>query len=110
MKFTVINNPNHTAHNGFTNAQFKRLDGLYLKSAGQGVLTYRTVDCDFDAGIARYTYYQSQDMAPFLQFIIRKVGPNNIMYEVYQHGKGRIAKSGVFDRAFDVLRDHIENL
>lgn len=95
---------------GFTNPQFKQLDGLYLVAAGVGALTYRTVECDFDAGVASYTYYKSEHYAPALQFIIRRVGPRSTMYEVYLQGKGRIAKSGVFDKAFEVLREHIETL
>lgn len=110
MTFEVINNPAVGHHSGFTNAQFKKLDGLYLKAASQKTLTYRTVDCDFDEDVATYTYFKSENEAPYLQFIIRKVGPRSTMYEVYLRGKGRIAKSGVFERAFEKLAQEIESL
>ncbi len=32
------------------------------------------------------------------------------MFEVYKHGKGRIAKSGVFDRAYEKLCNEVEKL
>ncbi len=95
---------------GFSNWQFKKLDGLYLQSAAKGVLTYRTVDCDFDEGVASYTYYKSEHFAPYLRFLIRRVGPRVSMYEVYLQDKGRIFKSGVFERAFERLRIEVENL
>lgn len=110
MTFTVIDNPNHKARTGFTNAQFKKLDGLYLKAASDGLLSYRTIDCDFDAGIATYIYFKTGQSVPHLQFIIRKVSPHNMMYEVYKHAKGRIFKSGLFDRAFEVLAELINDL
>jgi hypothetical protein len=100
-----------TSHpSGFTNAQFKQLDGLYLQAAAKGVLTYRTVDCDFDEGVATYTYYKSEGFKPHLQFVIRKVGPRTTMYEVYMQDKGRIAKSGIFQRAHERLHAEIMSL
>lgn len=90
--------------------QFKQLDGLYLQAAGAKALTYRTVECDFDEGVASYTYYKTQGHAPYLQFIIRKVGPRSTMYEVFLQDKGRIAKSGVFEKAFERLKTEIESL
>jgi len=110
MTFEVINNPKTLAKTGFTNSQFKRLDGLYLRAAAAKVLTYRTVDVDFDEGVAYYTYYKSEGHAPYLQFIIRKVGPRTMMYEVFLQDKGRIKKSGVFDLAFERLHKEIEDL
>lgn len=95
---------------GFTNAQFKKLDGLYLQAAAASVLTYRSVECDFDQGVASYTYYKSEHMSPYLQFVIRKVGPRATMYEVFMQDKGRIAKSGVFQKAFEKLKSEIEAL
>lgn len=95
---------------GFTNAQFKKLDGLYLRTAAAHILTYRSVECDFDEGVASYTYYKSEHMSPFLQFVIRKVGPRTTMFELYLQDKGRIAKSGVFDKAFERLAEEIEKL
>ena len=95
---------------GFTNAQFKKLDELYLRAAANGILTYRSIECDFDEGVASYTYYKSEHMAPYLQFVIRKVGPRSTMYELYLQDKGRIAKSGVFEKAYDRLADEVERL
>ena len=95
---------------GFTNAQFKKLDGLYLRAAAAKVLTYRSVHCDFDEGVASYVYYKSESHAPYLEFIIRKVGPRTTMYEGYLQGKGRVVKSGVFEKAFLRLTAEIEAL
>ncbi len=110
MTFNVINNPAFLAKAGFTNAQFKKLDGLYLQAAAEKVLTYRTVECDFDEGVVSYTYFKSEGHAPYLQFIIRKVGPRTMMYEVFKQNKGRIKKSGVFDIAYQKLKNEIEAL
>lgn len=110
MSFEVINNPDFRAKTGFTNAQFKKLDGLYLRAAAEKALNYRTVDCDFDEGLATYTYYTAENQPPFLQFVIRKVGPRTVMYEVFKQGKGRILKSGVFDKAFRRVETEIREL
>ena len=95
---------------GFTNAQFKKLDGLYLRAAAMKVLTYRSVECDFDEGVASYTYYKVEGHTPYLQFIIRKVGPRTTMYEVFMQDKGRVVKSGVFEKAFERLQMEVEKL
>ena len=95
---------------GFTNTQFKKLDGLYLMAAAKHLLTFRTVDCDFDEGVASYTYYKSEHLSPYLSFVIRRVGPRTTMYEVYLQDKGRVAKSGVFEKAFERLQAEVENL
>jgi len=110
MTFEVIHNTAYSQPAGFSHNQFRKLDQLYCVSARDKTLTYRTVDCDFDEGVASYTYYKSACQAPYLQFLIRKVGPRTTMFEVFKHGKGRIAKSGVFDIAFEKLRNEIENL
>ncbi len=110
MSFRVIDNPNFFPKTGFTNAQFKKLDALYLKSAAEKILNYRSVECDFDEGVASYTYHKSESQSPYFQFIMKKVGPRTMMYEVYKQGKGRIAKSGVFDRAYEKLHEEIESL
>lgn len=110
MTFRVIDNPKFEAQSGFTNAQFKALDDLYCRAAAVKVLKYRTVECDFDEGMARYTYFKSQNLAPVLEFVICKVGPKTLMYEVYAQGRGRIAKSGVFSIAFEKLKKEIEDL
>ena len=57
-----------------------------------------------------YTYFKSSNQAAYLQFVIRKVGPRTTMFEVYKQGKGRIAKSGVFDRAYDKLCNEVDLL
>lgn len=103
-------NPAMRRASGFTNAQFKKLDGLYLKAASEKALSYRTVDCDFDEGVAAYTYYKSRYHAPYLQFVIRRVGPRATMYEVFLQGKGRVAKSGEFAKAYAKLAAAVERL
>ncbi len=110
MTFEVINNPAFVQPAGFTKQQFRMLDQVYCACATEKTLTYRTVECDFDQGIASYTYYKSFNHAPYLQFIIRKVGPKSTMFELYKYGKGRIAKSGVFERTYDRLCAEIELL
>lgn len=107
MTFRVIDNPNLRAQAGFTTGQFRKLDGLYLRAAAVRALTYRTVECDFDEEVASYTYYETEGRTSYLQFVIAKVGPRTMMYEVYKQGKGRIAKSGVFERAFEKLEKEI---
>ncbi|MGH1455974.1 MAG: hypothetical protein ACRBDI_04270 [Alphaproteobacteria bacterium] len=110
MVFEVIHNPAFQQPAGFTQNQFRKLDQLYCSASVHKVLTYRTVECDFDAGLASYTYYLSNQNVPYLQFVIRKVGPATTMFEVYKQGKGRIAKSGVFDRAYEKLSVEIDLL
>lgn len=110
MTFGIIDNPKFEAQSGFTNTQFKALDDLYCRAAAQKVLKYRTVECDFDEGMACYTYYKAEHCPPVFEFVISKVGPKTLMYEVYAKGRGRIAKSGVFTIAFEKLRKEIEDL
>lgn len=100
----------NTLESGFTAAQFQKIDGLFLRAASVKALTHRTVECDFEAGRATYTYFKSEHHAPSYQFVIQRVGPRTLMYEVFKQGKGKIAKSGVFDNAYDALRGEIENL
>ncbi len=97
-------------HSGFTRGQFQKLDGLYLRAASAKKLVYRTVECDFDEGVAVYTYYQSEQHSPYLQFIIRQVGPRTSMFEVFLQCKGRIVKSGMFEKAFARLQKEVEAL
>ena len=108
MTFEVINNPIFSQASGFTSAQFKKLDQLYCMAASDGSLTYRTVDCNFDDGVATYTYYKSEYQSPYLQFIIRQVGPCSTMFELFKQGKGLIVKSGIFDRTYDRLAKEIK--
>ncbi len=110
MVFEVINNPAFSQAPGFTQEQFRKLDQLYCIAASRKALNYRTVDCDFELGIATYTYYVSCQHAPYLQFVIRQVGPRTMMYELYKQDKGRIVKSGIFNRAYDRLFKEIEEL
>lgn len=110
MVFEVINNPLQSKHLGFTQAQFKKLDALYLKAASHKVLTYRTVECDFDQGSASYTYYKSEYQSPYLQFVISQVGPSTMMYELYLQNKGRIKKSGLFEKTYESLKTEVEKL
>jgi hypothetical protein len=110
MAFEVIHNPAYVAVTGFTRGQFRKLDDLYCRAAAAKALIYRTVECDFDEGLASYTYYKSEYHAPAFQFFIRKVGPRDMMYEVYQEGRGLVAKSGVFERAFECLREEVESI
>ena len=88
---------------GFTRFQFQRLDALYLKAVQGKVLMSRAVDCDFDEGVATFTYAKSDTHPPMFQFVIRQVGPRQVMYELYQQGKGRAYKSGLFDRVYERL-------
>ncbi|MGH1404782.1 MAG: hypothetical protein ACRBDL_11115 [Alphaproteobacteria bacterium] len=110
MTFEVIHNSAFVQPAGFTQAQFRKLDQLYCRAASEKLLTYRTVECDFDQGLATYTYYLNGQDVPYLQFVIRKVGPRTTMFELFKHGKGRIAKSGVFDRTFEKLSAEIDLL
>lgn len=110
MTLRVINNPKFLAKTGFTKGQFRKLDDLYCRAASLKILNYRAVECDFDEEVASYTYHISEHKPPVLQFLIRKVGPQTMMYELYKEGKGRIAKSGVFDRVFEKLQSEIEDL
>ena len=109
MTFTVITNPSFQTVRGFTKGQFKRLDDLYCRAASAKTLNFRTVECDFEEGVASYTYYKSRDHAPFAQFVIRRAG-KDMMYELYVEGGGRLAKSEIFDKVFEKLRSLINGL
>ena len=114
MSDKVITIPQFSKHAeqnaGFTQSQFKKLDGLYIKASAEKALTYRTVECDFDEGLASYTYYVTAGQAPFIQFLIRRVGPRAVMYEIYLKDKGRVFKSGLFERSYERLSEEIERL
>ncbi len=110
MVFQVINNPSFQVKTGFTQGQFKKLDDLYCRAASLKILNFRTVECDFEEGVASYTYYKTQDQPPVFQFVLKRVGPKDMMYEVYKQGSGCIVKSGIFDRAFERVRDEINAL
>ncbi len=113
MSFYVIDNPDFQkfkARSGFSNAEFKQLAGLFSRAASVKALYDIGVDVDFDESTCTFTYYRSRTYQPYLQFIIRRVGPKTDMYELYKESKGRIAKSGLFDRVFERLETEIEAL
>jgi hypothetical protein len=101
--------PNHHPA-GFTQVQFRKLDQLYCSAVLDRLLACRTVECDFDEGVASYTYFLSAHQAPYLQFVIRKVGPGTTMFELFKQGQGRILKSGVFERVYESLAQEIRAL
>lgn len=105
MTFTVIENPEFgkLEKAGFTRFQFQRLDGLYLRAMQYKVLTIRSVDYDFETGLMTFSYAKAEHHPPIFQFVIRQVGPRQVMYEVYQEGKGRAFKSGLFEKAYEKL-------
>lgn len=112
MTFTVIENPDFVRLEkaGFTRFQFQKLDGLYLRAVQAKVLNARFVDCDFESGIMTFTYAKTPNHPPMFQFIIRQVGPRQIMYELFQEGKGRAFKSGLFDRVYERLEAAFDEL
>jgi hypothetical protein len=58
MTFEVIENPDFVKKArkaGFSNAQFKKLDALFLQAASKKTLTQRSVECDFDQGVLSIT-------------------------------------------------------
>lgn len=110
MSSNVINVQINQQHSGFTQGQFRKLDQLYCAAAAQRLLTHRSVECDFDEGVASYTYYITPHTPPYLQFVIRKVGPRATMFEIFKAGQGRIGKSGIFERSFDILEQEINAL
>ena len=110
MNFKVIHNPAYEQKSGFTRYQFQKLDQLYIRAASKKVLTYRTVECDFDAGVASYTYYQSVSESACFQFVIRRVGPQTTMFELFEQGKGRVLKSTVFDKVFARLQENVDDM
>jgi len=112
MISNVIHNPDFSRLEkaGFTRSQFQKLDALYLRALSGKALMARFVDCDFETGIMTFSYAKTDQHAPMFQFIIRQVGPRQVMYEVYQEGKGRAFKSGLFDRAYERLEVAINEL
>jgi hypothetical protein len=113
MSFQVIDNPDYISKNrnsGFTNCQFKKLDALFLKYASLKLLNYRGVQCDFEEGVFEYHYHKTRHHPALYTFIIRRVGPRTTMYEVWLLDKGRVFKSGLFDRALNKLESELETL
>lgn len=113
MSFEIIDNPDYLKfrkQSGFTNAQFKKLAGLFSRAASVKALYDIGVDVDFENSVCTFTYFKSNSYQPYLQFVIRQVGPRTDMYELYKHGKGRIAKSGLFVRVYERLEQEVEEL
>ncbi len=113
MSFDVIDNPEFRrfkSQSGFKNHQFKLLAGLFSRAASSKALYDIAVDVDFDEGLCTFTYYKSNAYKPYLQFMIRRVGPYTDMYELYKEGKGRIAKSGLFERVYEKLEKEVTAL
>lgn len=110
MSSNVITVALEQTHAGFTQGQFRKLDQLYCAAMIRKAVACRSVECDFDDGVASYTYYVGTQNHPYLQFVIRRVGPRATMFEVYKHGQGRIAKSGIFDRAYEILAREVDDL
>ena len=113
MAFKVIDNPDFKKfkdHTGFKNHEFKKLAGLYRLGASAKALHDMAVDVDFEEKTCMVTYYQSNMHIPSLQFIVKQVGPRTIMYELFKHEKGRIAKSELFDRVFQRLEQEIMDI
>lgn len=113
MTLKVINNPDFEkfkAHSGFKNHEFKRLASMFSIGASYKAIYDIAVDVDFDENVCTFTYFRSNSYVPYLQFLIRRVGPKTNMYELYKDGKGRIAKSGLFERTFEKLEEEIQTL
>ena len=106
MSHNVISVLGASTPAGLSPSQFKRIDGLFCLSASAKILTYRAVDCDFDAGRMTISLSKSEQLAPHLSFVSQKIGPKATMYELYKFGKGRIEKSALFERVFE--RMHLE--
>lgn len=112
MVFQVIDNPDFgkfRARSGFKNAEFRLLAGLFSRAASAKALMDMAVDVDFEEGTCTISYYKTR-YEPSLRFVVRHVGPKTVMYEVYRAEKGLIAKSGLFQRAYERLTEEIEAL
>ncbi len=107
MSSQIIDYPELQQICGFSNAQFKKLDGLFCLAASYKVLNFRSVDCDFEEGVASFTFSKSEHHAPYLTFVIRRQGSRKVMYELYKEKSGRLFKSGIFERVFERLREEI---
>jgi hypothetical protein len=113
MTFTVINNENlqnFTRRSGFRNAEFRRLAGLFSRSSLRKLIYDMAVDVDMDEGVCQFSYYRTANSPAYLTFVVRHVGPRTDMYELWIAGRGRIEKSGLFDRTFERLEEEIDAL
>ena len=110
MSDNVISVLSTNAPSGISNSQFRRIDQVYGLAVSKNVLTYRSVQCDFDKGEMTIALAKSPNHGPIISFVANKVGPKTTMYELYMEKKGRIAKSALFDRVFERYRDEVEHL
>lgn len=110
MSDNVISVLNTNAPSGLSNSQFRRIDQVYSLAASRNLLPYRSVNCDFDKGVMTICLSKSAHHTAFLSFIAVKVGPQTTIYELYREGKGRIARSALFDRVFEKYRDEVGDL
>lgn len=113
MDLTVIENPDYKkfkSRSGFRNSEFRKLATLFSRGATVKVIQDMAVDVDFDDGVCTFTYFRGNTRTPYLQFVVRHVGPHTNMYELYMQDKGRIAKSGLFDRVFERLEEEVTTL
>lgn len=113
MDLTVIENPDFKkfkSRSGFRNAEFRALATLFSRGACAKAVQDMAVDVDFDEGVCTFTYYRGHSRTPFLQFVVRHVGPQTNMYELYMESRGRIAKSGLFARVYERLEAEITAL
>lgn len=113
MDLTVIENPEYKkfkSRAGFRHAEFRLLAGLFSRGASVKAVQDMAVDVDFDEGICTFTYMRGSHPKPYLQFVVRHVGPRVSMYELYMDGKGRIARSGLFERVYERLESEITAL
>lgn len=110
MSSNVISVSGHQPHTGFTQGQFRKLDQLYCSAVSERLMACRSVEYDYDEGVASYTYFISAQQAPYLQFVIRKIGSGFTMFELFKQGRGRVVRSGIFDRVYEQLVYEIRGL
>jgi len=113
MAFHVIENTEFVPRkgpSGFKNAEFRQLAGLFSRAASVKALNDMSVDVDFEEGVCMLSYYKTGQRQPLYTFFARQVGPRTTMYELWQQGKGRIEKSGLFERPFERLEREVETL
>lgn len=95
---------------GFSNRQFRRLDALFLEAVQDKTLMHRAVSCDFDKGVARFTFHKTEHQPPVLEFRAVRAGPRHTLFELYKREGGLIARSALFDRVYDRLEEEIRVL
>lgn len=113
MPFLVTDNADiarSERRSGFRNAEFKMLAGLFSRASAAKLVYDMAVDADMEAGVCSFAYYRTKNAPASLTFVVRHAGPQANMYEVWQDGKGRIFKSGLFARAFERLESEIDAL